>query len=53
MREKADLVQKLKADNDKADRVIRDLARQSDFNQMELEKIKDEIEAERRRTVTQ
>lgn len=53
LREKANLVQKLKADNDKADRVIRDLARQSDFNQAELEKIKDEIEQERRRTQVQ
>ena len=34
LREKAELVQKLKQQNDKADRVIRDLARQSDFNQM-------------------
>jgi chromosome segregation ATPase len=53
LREKAGLVQKLKADNDKADRVIRDLARQSDFNQMELDKIKEEIEQERRRTLAQ
>jgi len=36
MREKAEQLKKLKADNDKADKVIRDLARQSDFNQMEL-----------------
>ena len=35
-----DLVNKLKGDNDKAERVIRDLARQSDLNQLELEKIK-------------
>jgi len=53
MREKADLLQRLKQDNDKADRVIRDLARQSDFNQAELDKIKDEIENERRRTLAQ
>lgn len=33
LREKAELVQKLKGENQKADRVIRDLARQSDFNQ--------------------
>lgn len=44
---------KLKGDNDKAERVIRDLARQSDLNQLELEKIKEEIENERRRTLTQ
>lgn len=30
---------KLKSDNDKADRVIRDLSRQSDMNQLELQKI--------------
>lgn len=36
MKEKANLLQKLKADNEKADRVIRDLARQSDMNQAEL-----------------
>jgi hypothetical protein len=53
MKEKSDLVQKLKADNEKADKVIRDLARQSDFNQMELDKIREEIEVERRRTVAQ
>ena len=41
MREKAELLQKLKQENDKADRVIRDLARQSDMNQNELERIKD------------
>ena len=40
LREKAGLISKLKSDNEKADRVIRDLARQSDLNQMELEKIK-------------
>lgn len=53
MREKAELLQKLKQENDKADRVIRDLARQSDMNQNELERIKDEIEIERRRTLAQ
>lgn len=53
MREKANLLQKLKTDNEKADRVIRDLARQSDMNQMELDRIKDEIEVERRRTLAQ
>lgn len=41
MIEKANLLQKLKADNDKADRIIRDLARQSDLNQGELERIKE------------
>lgn len=35
------MVQKLKMENEKADKVIRDLARQSDFNQAELEKVKD------------
>ena len=34
------MINKLRTDNEKADRVIRDLARQSDLNQMELEKIK-------------
>ena len=34
------VINKLRTDNEKADRVIRDLARQSDLNQMELEKIK-------------
>lgn len=53
IREKMDVINKLRSDNDKADRVIRDLARQSDLNQMELEKIKDEIEIERRRTLAQ
>ena len=47
------VINKLRSDNDKAERVIRDLARQSDMNQMELEKIKDEIEVERRRTLAQ
>lgn len=32
MKERMDLVRKLKEENQKADRVIRDLARQSDFN---------------------
>lgn len=41
MRERTNMLQKLKADNDKADRVIRDLARQSDMNQQELDRIKD------------
>lgn len=36
-----DQVNKLKSDNDKADRVIRDLSRQSDMNQMELDRIKE------------
>lgn len=40
MKKKADLLSKLKFDNEKADRIIRDLARQSDMNQMQLEKIK-------------
>ena len=31
-----DVINKLRSDNEKADRVIRDLARQSDLNQMEL-----------------
>lgn len=31
-----DMVSKLKSENDKAERVIRDLARQSDMNQLEL-----------------
>ena len=30
------VINKLRNDNEKADRVIRDLARQSDLNQMEL-----------------
>ena len=34
------VINKLRTDNEKADRVIRDLARQSDLNQMELDKIK-------------
>ena len=36
IREKMDIAAKLKADNDKAERVIRDLARQSDLNQLQL-----------------
>lgn len=32
MKERMELVRKLKEENQKADRVIRDLARQSDFN---------------------
>lgn len=34
MREKSDILLKLKKDNEKADRVIRDLARKSDLNQL-------------------
>lgn len=41
LREKTELANKLKLENEKADRAIRELARQSDFNQLELEKIKE------------
>ena len=34
IKEKMNMVNKLKGDNDKAERVIRDLARQSDLNQL-------------------
>lgn len=44
IREKESYVNKLRGENEKAERVIRDLARQSDLNQLELEKIKQEIE---------
>lgn len=40
IREKESYVNKLRGENEKAERVIRDLARQSDLNQLELEKIK-------------
>jgi len=40
----------LKADNDKADEVIGQLQRQSDFDKQNMEKLKDEIDKERRNT---
>ena len=40
-------------ENEKADRAIRELARQSDLNQAELEFIQDEMDVERRRTLAQ
>lgn len=44
-------LKRLKADNEKAERLIRDLERQSDFNKMEVDKLLNEIEKERRNTL--
>ena len=45
------LIKNLKNENDRADQVIRELERQSDINKEELQRIKDEIEDQRRRTI--
>jgi hypothetical protein len=37
-------LRRLKADNEKAEKVIRELERQSDFNKMEVDKLLSEIE---------
>jgi hypothetical protein len=44
-------LKRLKTDNEKAERVIRDLERQSDFNKMEVDKLLSDIEKERRNTL--
>lgn len=44
-------LKRLKSENEKAENVIRNLERQSDFNKMEVEKLLSEIENERRKTV--
>jgi hypothetical protein len=44
-------LKRLKADNEKTEKVIRELERQSDFNKMEVNKLLSEIENERRKTV--
>ena len=44
-------LRRLKADNEKAEKVIRELERQSDFNKMEVDKLLSEIENERRKTM--
>ena len=41
LRENNDLIKKLKTDNDKADRVIGQLQRQSDMNNQEMDRLKD------------
>lgn len=44
-------LKRLKGENEKAENVIRNLERQSDFNKMEVDKLLSEIENERRKTV--
>lgn len=44
-------LKRLKGENEKAEKVIRDLERQSDFNKMEVDKLLSEVENERRKTV--
>ena len=50
LQQKANDLKKMKTEQERADRVIRDLARKSEMNRQEIDGFRNELEVERRQT---